>query len=178
MAFSRLEKAMALVIGLDIATPGFSRNAAKAAVSAIGRASLGTARAVAPVATRAAVANPAAVGVGLGLGALQTEPGETLLEMAAARGRRDRQRFEQLLTDIEIKTKRSAKKKKTKFNKAVSKAMSVIKASPSIGKKGAISNSKKAFTTATKTVAAVKKTGKIAKSGIKRKIGLAIRKLL
>ena len=37
MAFSRLEKAMALVIGLDIAAPGFSRAAAKAAVAAIGR---------------------------------------------------------------------------------------------------------------------------------------------
>ena len=33
MAFSKLEKAMALVIGIDIATPGFSRAAAKAAVA-------------------------------------------------------------------------------------------------------------------------------------------------
>ena len=39
MAFSKLEKAMALVIGLDIAAPGFSRAAAKAAVAAVARAS-------------------------------------------------------------------------------------------------------------------------------------------
>ncbi len=37
MAFSKLEKAMALVIGIDIATPGFSRAAAKAAIAALGR---------------------------------------------------------------------------------------------------------------------------------------------
>ena len=53
MAFSNLEKAMALVIGIDIATPGFSRSAAKVTVAAIGRV-------VPPLATRAAAAVPAA----------------------------------------------------------------------------------------------------------------------
>ena len=33
MAFSKLEQAMALVIGLDIAKPGTSRAAAKAAIN-------------------------------------------------------------------------------------------------------------------------------------------------
>ena len=76
MAFSRLEKAMALVIGLDIAAPGFSRAAAKAAVAAIGRVAPPVARAGTGLATRAALANPALTGAALGLGALQTEPGQ------------------------------------------------------------------------------------------------------
>jgi len=70
------------------------------------------------------------------------------------------------------------KKKPTKFNKAVKKGMSVIKASTSYGKKGTINNAKKAFTAVTKTASTVNKTGKVAKSGIKRKIGLAIRSIL
>ena len=87
------------------------------------------------------------------------------------------------LTDLatlgSIKQQGKAKPKpKSKFNKAVSKAISVIKASPSMGKKGQINNSKKAFAVATKAVSAVKRTGKVAKSGIKRKIGLAIRSIL
>jgi len=70
------------------------------------------------------------------------------------------------------------KKKPTKFNKAVKKGMSIIKASTSYGKKGTINNAKKAFTAVTKTASTVNKTGKVAKSGIKRKIGLSIRSIL
>jgi hypothetical protein len=66
---------------------------------------------------------------------------------------------------------------KSTFNKAVAKGMAEVKKSKFMGKPGIISNPKKAFTTVTKTVAQVKKTGKVAKSGIKRKIGLAVRKL-
>ena len=40
MAFSNLEKAMALVICLDLARPGTSRQAAKAAISIIGRSGM------------------------------------------------------------------------------------------------------------------------------------------
>jgi len=74
--------------------------------------------------------------------------------------------------------KRSKKKKTTKFNKAVSKGMSVIKASTSYGKKGTINNAKKAFSVVTKTASTINKGGKVAKSGIKRKLGLVMRKIL
>lgn len=70
------------------------------------------------------------------------------------------------------------KRKKSAFNKAVSKGMSVIKASTSYGKKGTINNAKKAFSVVTKTASAINKGGKVAKSGIRRKLGLAIRKIL
>ncbi|AXH78745.1 MAG: hypothetical protein [Circular genetic element sp.] len=171
MAFSKLEKAMALVIGLDIAAPGFSRAAAKAAVRAIG-----------PLATRAAPAvagfSPVTTGAALGLGALATPPGQQLLEMAEDRGRMDRIRFEQALTDLTAVTIPKAKKRtKSKFNKMVSAGMKTVKASTSYGKKGAISNAKKAFSAVTKAASAVTKGKKLPKSGIKRKLMSIMRRI-
>jgi len=171
MAFSNLEKAMALIIGLDIAAPGFSRAAAKAAVRAIG-----------PLATRAAPAalaySPVGTGTALGLGALQTQPGQQLLDLAEERGRMDRIRFEQALTDLSVSTKKKTVKAKSKFNKMVSVGMKTIRASTSMGAKGKISNSKKAFAKVTTTASKILKGGKTAKSGITRKLGLAMRKIL
>jgi hypothetical protein len=178
MAFSKLEKAMALVIGLDIAAPGFSRAAAKAAVGAIGRVTPPLARAAATTTTGLAAANPVLAGTALGLGALQTEPGQDLLAAAAERGRMDRIRFEQALTDLTVSTKKRSTKAKSKFNKAVSAGMKAVKASTSYGKKGTISNSKKAFSVVTKTASRINKGGKVAKSGITRKLGLLMRKIL
>jgi hypothetical protein len=178
MAFSKLEKAMALVIGLDIAAPGFSRAAAKAAVGAIGRVTPPLARAAATTTTGLAAANPALTGAAIGLGALQTEPGQDLLAAAAERGRMDRIRFEQALTDLTVSTKKKSKKTKSKFNKAVSAGMKIAKASTSYGKKGVLNSPKKAFSVVTKTASRINKGGKVAKSGIKRKLGLAMRKIL
>jgi len=171
MAFSNLEKAMALIIGLDITAPGFSRSAAKVAVRAIG-----------PLATRAAPAalaySPVATGTALGLGALQTQPGQQLLDLAEERGRMDRIRFEQALTDLTVGVKKRKVKASSKFNKMVSVGMKTIRASTSMGAKGKISNSKKAFAKVTTTASKILKGGKTAKSGITRKLGLAMRKLI
>ena len=178
MAFSKLEKAMALVIGLDIAAPGFSRAAAKAAVGAIGRVTPPLTRAAATTTTGLAAANPAVTGAALGLGALQTQPGQDLLAMAEERGRMDRIRFEQALTDLTVSTKKKSRKTKSKFNKSVSAGMKILKESTSYGKKGVLNSPKKAFSVVTKTASRINKGGKVAKSGIKRKLGLAIRKIL
>ena len=70
------------------------------------------------------------------------------------------------------------KRPKSKFNKAVSAGMKVVKASTSYGKKGTINNAKKAFSAVTKTASRINKGGKVAKSGITRKLGLAMRKIL
>ena len=70
------------------------------------------------------------------------------------------------------------KKPKSKFNKAVSAGMKTVKASTSYGKKGTISNAKKAFSAVTKTASKINKGAKVAKSGISRKIGLAVKKVL
>jgi hypothetical protein len=177
MAFSKLEQAMALVIGLDIAAPGFSRAAAKAAVGAIGRVAppLG-ARAAAAIPAAAAY-SPVATGTAIGLGALQTQPGQQLLDIAAERGRMDRIRFEQALTDLTVGVQKKTKKTTSKFNKMVSSGMKTLKASTSYGKKGNISNAKKAFSLATKAASAVTKGHKLPKSGIKRKIMTGMRKI-
>ncbi len=174
MAFSKLEKAMALVIGLDIAAPGFSRAAAKAAVSAIAR--------VAPPAVSAtsglAAANPYATGALIGGAALATPPGQQLLDVAAERGRMDRIRFEQALTDLTKVTIPKAKARtKSKFNKMVSAGMKTVKASTSYGKKGTVSNAKKAFSVVTKAASAVTKGHKLPKSGIKRRLMSMMRRM-
>jgi hypothetical protein len=70
------------------------------------------------------------------------------------------------------------KRRKTKFNIAVSAGMKAVKGSTSYGKKGTINNAKKAFTAVTKTVSKINKGAKVAKSGITRKIGLAVKGIL
>jgi len=70
------------------------------------------------------------------------------------------------------------KRKANKFSKAVKVAMNTIKNSTSYGKKGVINNAKKAFSLATKTASKIYKGGKVAKNGIRRKIGLAVKKVL
>ena len=75
-------------------------------------------------------------------------------------------------------TGRPRPKKKSKFNQAVSKGMSIVKNSTSYGKKGTINNAKKAFTAVTKAASAVSKGRKAPKSGIKRKLHTAMSKIL
>ena len=177
MAFSRLEKAMALVIGLDIAAPGFSRAAAKAAVAAIGRVAPPVARVGTGLARRAALANPIVTGAALGLGALQTEPGQALLDMAAERGREDRIKFNEALRKLTAATAKTKKRSKSRFNKMVAAGMKTVKASTSYGKKGTIVKPKAAFKAVTTTASKILKGGKVASSGIKRKLGFVMRKI-
>ena len=174
MAFSKLEKAMALVIGLDIAAPGFSRAAAKAAVAAVARVTPPLAAGVGST----AAAFPITTGAALGGAALATPPGQDLLAAAAERGRLDRIRFEQALTDLTRVTIPKAKKRtKSKFNKMVSAGMKTLKSSTSMGAKGKISNAKKAFSAVTKAASAVTKGKKLPKSGIKRRLMSMMRKI-
>ena len=69
-------------------------------------------------------------------------------------------------------------RRKTKFNIAVSAGMKAVKGSTSYGKKGTISKAKKAFAAVTKTASKINKGAKVAKSGITRKIGLAVKRIL
>jgi len=150
--------------------------AARPAVSIAG--SVG--RAAIPLAT-----NPYLAGAALGYGALQTEPGQQLLEMAEDRGRMDRIRLEQLMTDIEVGVGKKVKRTKSKFNQAVSKGMKAAKASASYGKKGVINAPKKAFAAVTKLASKINKAKQpghklpIKPSGINaKKIYSAILKVL
>ena len=83
---------------------------------------------------------------------------------------------EQVLERIIVPSKR--KKAMTKFNKAVKEGMKIVRSSSSYGKKGTISNSKKAFSAVTKTVAKARKGGKTPAKGVLRKIALKAKKIL
>ncbi len=139
--------ALALDKGLDFLTGGkLNKYGRKAAIKIVKKTlplALRAGTGVATVAGRSALGaaipiatNPYAVGAALGYGALQTEPGQQLLEMAEDRGRMDRIRFEQALTDLEVGVGKVKSKTKTKFNSAVSKGMKAIRNSTSYGKKG------------------------------------------
>ena len=149
---------MGAIIGLELAAPGFTRSAARTAVTAIARGG-----------ARVAVANPYAAGVGLGLGALQTAPGQDLLAAAEERGRQDRLRLERFVQDTLATTSYKVKKrKKSAFNAAVSAGMKALKGSTSFGKKGSISNGKKAFALVTKVASGLVRGRKAPKSGARR----------
>tara|TARA_R110001583_G_scaffold170408_1_gene323824 strand:+ start:1314 stop:1994 length:681 start_codon:yes stop_codon:yes gene_type:complete len=72
----------------------------------------------------------------------------------------------------------STKRKKSKFNQAVKRGMSIVKASTSYGKKGTINNAKKAFSAVTKAASAVNKGRKAPARGIGRKLHMAMSKIL
>tara|TARA_Y100000401_G_C8282757_1_gene204385 strand:- start:2 stop:586 length:585 start_codon:yes stop_codon:yes gene_type:complete len=166
--FSRLEKALALLVGLDIARPGTNRAAAKAAVGALARGGRVLVPAAARTTTSLAAANPALTGALLGGAALGTPQGQELLDMAEERGRQDRLAVDRAIQDALYGTaetvKRGAAKKKSKFNTAVSKGLKAVKASTAFGKKGVINNAKKAFSTVTKAASARSKGQKAPKS--------------
>jgi len=133
---------------------------AKRALPLASRAAMGTAGVAGRSALGAAlpiVTNPYAAGLALGYGALQTQPGQQLLESAEERGRMDRIRFEQAITDLQVGVGRKVKKTKSKFNTAVSRGMAAAKAGTSYGVKGVITAPKKAFAAVTKMASKINK---------------------
>ena len=88
----------------------------------------------------------------------------------------------QTLADLDapivgVRTPKFTKKTQTKFNKAVSKGIKIVKSSTSYGKKGTINNAKKAFSAVTKVASAASKKKKAPKKGITRKIYLGVKGL-
>ena len=164
---SSLKKsALTKVIGPLLKRGGiFAGRAAVGTASLAGRSALG---AIAPIAT-----NPYTAGLALGYGALQTEPGQQLLETAEERGRMDRIRFEQALTDISV----GVKKQKSKFNTAVSRGMSAAKAGTSYGVKGVITAPTKAFAAVTKLASKINKAKKAGTKLPKRPTGINAKKI-
>jgi hypothetical protein len=177
--------ALALDKGLDFLTGGklnkYSRKAAVQIVKKVLPAALRVA--VTPAASIARSALPLAVnpylaGTALGLGALQTQPGQQLLEAAAESGADTRRSLDMALFNLQALGEEKVKRTKSKFNKMVSKGMSTIKSSTSYGKKGVISTPKKAFAAVVSVASAVLKGKKAPKVGIKRKMWTAMRKLI
>jgi len=155
---------------LDIATFGaLNRLTGKGAVAALTRLLPFTLRAAAVPAASIArsalplVTNPYLAGTALGLGALQTQPGQDLLEAAAQSGTDTRRSLDMALFNIQALGEEKVKRTKSKFNVAVSKGMKAVKESTSYGKKGIINAPKKAFKTVVKVASTVNKMVKAGK---------------
>jgi hypothetical protein len=148
--------ALALDKGLDFLTGGainrWSRKQAINIVTKVLPAALRVAAvptaSIAGSAARAAlplVTNPYLAGAALGYGALQTQPGQQLLEAAEQSGADTRRSLDMALFNLQAQTEEKVKRTKSKFNKAVGAGMKAAKASASYGKKGVINAPKKAF---------------------------------
>ena len=198
------EKALAVVLGIEtIAGKGPTGRAGRAALKAGAKAIIAGApiagrvatRTVLPTATTLAAANPVSTGLGLGLAATQTPSGQALLEAAAERGRMDRIALEQAIDErifaatrvgetlVESPTirgavKSAARRKVSKYSKAVKAGMAAAKKSKFGGKPGKISNAKKTFATVNKVASAVNKGKKVTTKGISGVISRAVKKVL
>jgi hypothetical protein len=194
MAFSALEKALAIAVGIDLAVPGTNRKVALAIAKQIPRVSppvargaLGVGRAALGAGATLARRNPVAA-TGLGALALQRagafDPVQEAIEMEV------QQRVEEVQraganpiygTVADVVTRgvpRVAKRKVSKYSKAVKAGMAAVKKSKFGGKPGKIINAKKAFSTVSKVASAVNKGKKVAKTGIRGVAARAIRRIL
>jgi hypothetical protein len=197
MALTTTEKLALLALGIDEAMLKGQGVAART-IKAIGRAAVKVspyiARTAVPAAGRgvAALARRTPVGFGatLGLGALETPPGEALLEMAAERGAADRRALEQAIDErvfqvtralespeFESGVKSIAKRKVSKYSKAVKAGIKAVRQSKFDGKRGTIKNPKKTFSTVNKVVSAVNKGKKVATKGVRGTIARAARRV-
>ena len=194
MAFSALEKALAIAVGIDLAVPGTNRKVALAIAKQIPRVSppvargaLGVGRAALGAGATLARRNPVAA-TGLGALALRRagafDPVQEAIEMEV------QQRVEEVQraganpiygTVADVVTRgvpRVAKRKVSKYSKAVKAGMAAVKKSKFGGKPGKIINAKKAFSTVSKVASAVNKGKKVAKTGIRGVAARAIRRIL
>jgi len=176
--------AFALDKGLDFLTGGkinkITRKAAVQVVKKVLPAALRVAATPAASIARSALPlafNPYVAGTALGYGALQTEPGQQLLESAAQSGADTRRSLDMALFNIQALGEEKVKRTKSKFNTMVSKGMKSVKASTTYGKKGIINAPKNAFKAVVAAASAVTKGKKAPKSGLKRKLMLLMRKI-
>ena len=190
MAFSALEKALAVAVGIDLAVPGTNRKVALAIAKQIPRVSppvargaLGVGRAALGAGATLARRNPVAA-TGLGALALQRagafDPVEEAIQMEVER------RTQDIMAPIELARQpvvqraavRVAKRKVSKYGKAIKAGMAAVKKSKFGGKPGKVNNAKTVFSTVSKVTAAINKGKKVSAKGIRGTIGRAVRGIL
>ena len=194
LRLSNLEKALLTAVGADVIKPGTSRKALVAAARGLGRVALTTAPA-APAVARAGIGGltgfaarrPKTALALAGLGAQQLgafDPVQEAIEMEV------QQRVEQIQRDAsnpifgtveDVITRgvpRVAKRKVSKYSKAVKAGMAAVKSSKFNGKKGKISNAKTTFAKVNKVASAVNKGRKVASKGVTGVIKRAVSKYL
>ena len=196
MAFKlrKLEKVLATAVGLDIARPGTSRaaftRAAQAAVAVVprvappvARGAVGVGRAALGAGATLARRNPVAA---TGLGALALQQAGAFDPVEDAIQARIDAAVDRAMAPVEVAqssmfqsaVKAKAKRKVSKYSKAVKAGMAAVKASKFGGKKGKISNAKSTFATVNRVASAVNKGKKVAKTGIRGVAARAIRRIL
>ena len=190
MAFSALEKALAVAVGIDLAVPGTNRKVALAIAKQIPRVSppvargaLGVGRAALGAGATLARRNPVAA---TGLGALALQQAGAFDPVEDAISRMIDERVAAIQAPIQLAQTetvqraagRVAKRKVSKYSKAVKAGMAAVKKSKFGGKPGKISNAKSAFKTVNLVASAVNKGKKVAKTGIRGVVARAVRKVL
>ena len=173
MAFSDFEKAMyAYIVGRTL-PKGTTRMAAKATLAAAVTAG----RAISPIAARGAaavlppvaraVANPY-VGIPLGLAAAgyatQQYAEESGLQEEVNIARDEALRY--FSEDVPKAGRAFKKRRRSAYNRAMSKAMAAVKKSTKGGPKGTLSNAKKTFGQVSKAVSKARKGGKLTTKGV------------
>lgn len=139
-------------------------------------------RVVAPAVVRGATMTPvgrAATAAALGYGAYRAGAfDDPMTRLEALERRLDEPLMDPIPREAFIDLPKTIRRKTSKFNQAVKAGMKAVKASASYGKKGTISNAKKAFSVVTKVASAKKKKKKAPKSGVRRKIWNAMRRYI
>ena len=190
MAFSALEKALAVAVGIDLAVPGTNRKVALAiarqlprVAPPVARGAAGVGRAALGAGATLARRNPVAA-TGLGALALQRagvfDPVEEAIQMEVER------RTAQVMapfeavqrSDVQTIARSKAKRKVSKYGKAVKAGMAAVKKSKFGGKPGKITNAKNVFSTVSKVTSAINKGKKVSAKGIRGTVARAVRGIL
>jgi hypothetical protein len=190
VAFSNLEKTLFAMVFGDVIAPGTSRKVVEAAVNrVIPAGAVGATRPVAgtPItgiqAARMA-AGPAALATGYYMTGLAAQDQARRDFEASQNVQIPIPLWNPLLADmptIEVPQLNEPVRKARKassFNKAISAGMKAVRSSKFMGKKGNISNSKRAFATVTKTVSGMKKGRKRPTKGVRGAIARAARRYI
>ena len=190
MAFSALEKALAVAVGIDLAVPGTNRKVALAIAKQIPRVSppvargaLGVGRAALGAGATLARRNPVAA---TGLGALALQQAGAFDPVEDAISRMIDERVAAIQAPIELAKQpmvqqaagRVAKRKVSKYSKAIKSGIAAVKKSKFGGKPGKITNAKSVFSTVSKVTSAINKGKKVSAKGIRGTIGRAVRGIL
>ena len=190
MAFSAIEKALAVAVGIDLAVPGTNRKVALAIAKQIPRVSppvargaLGVGRAALGAGATLARRNPVAA---TGLGALALQQAGAFDPVEDAISRMIDERVAAIQAPIELARQpmvqraagRVAKRKVSKYSKAIKSGIAAVKKSKFGGKPGKITNAKSVFSTVSKVTSAINKGKKVSAKGIRGTIGRAVRGIL
>jgi len=190
MAFSALEKALAIAVGIDLAVPGTNRKVALAIAKQIPRVSppvargaLGVGRAALGAGATLARRNPVAA---TGLGALALQQAGAFDPVEDAISRLVDERVAAIQAPFAVASQpmvqqaagRVAKRKVSKYSKAIKSGIAAVKKSKFGGKPGKITNAKSVFSTVSKVTSAINKGKKVSAKGIRGTIGRAVRGIL